>query len=108
MTPPPIDPDSLGVTIVGPGGSRIALLHIERAYSGHGTWATVHSWAHAATRSEVSAADTQALLGAPAVCFALHAAGATTPALRIRLALLDTHLTRLARGVQAANARIDV
>jgi len=104
-------PTALAVTIVGPGAAGIALLHIERAYSGHGTWATVPQLGtRRDTRSEVSAADNTGLyLGAPAVCFALHAAGAdNTPRYESALALLDTHLTRLARRrVQAANARID-
>ncbi|GAB3001209.1 MULTISPECIES: lanthionine synthetase C family protein [Amycolatopsis] len=59
------------------GAAGIALLHIERALAGAGSWATAHPWVTAATSRGVSiAADTNLYLGAPAISFLLHAAQA--------------------------------
>lgn len=59
------------------GAAGIALLHIERAHTGAGSWQTAHRWVRAATDAVISAADNTGLhFGAPAVSFVLHAAGA--------------------------------
>ncbi|WP_435581588.1 lanthionine synthetase C family protein [Amycolatopsis thermoflava] len=59
------------------GAAGIALLHVERALSGTGSWSTAHPWVIAATSRGVSIAnDTNLYLGAPAISFLLHAAQA--------------------------------
>ncbi|MGH3915280.1 MAG: lanthionine synthetase C family protein [Pseudonocardiaceae bacterium] len=92
------------------GAAGVALLHIERALAGSGTWTTAHAWVKTATTQEISAADNTGLyLGAPAICFVLHAAQADEihrygPA----LTRLDVPVVRLAhRRVDAALARMD-
>jgi hypothetical protein len=61
------------------GASGIALLHIERARSGHGSWDIAHTWLTTALHGEVSAAANASLFfGAPALAFITHrAAGAS-------------------------------
>ncbi|MGM0351816.1 lanthionine synthetase C family protein [Streptomyces sp. ECR3] len=57
------------------GASGIALLHIERARSGQGSWDTAHSWLTTALYGEVSAAANASLFfGAPALAFITHRA----------------------------------
>ncbi|MCN9240729.1 lanthionine synthetase C family protein [Streptomyces sp. RY43-2] len=94
---------------LGKGAPGVALLHIERAHTGHGTWQQAHAWIAAAVASEISAADTAGLyLGAPAIAFVLHAANASSDA-RYRDALkpVDAHVAALAhRRTDAAMARI--
>ncbi|MGH3801435.1 MAG: lanthionine synthetase LanC family protein, partial [Pseudonocardiaceae bacterium] len=92
------------------GAAGVALLHIERALAGSGTWTTAHAWVRAATRCEISAADNAGLyFGAPAISFVLHAAGADEiPRYGPALTRLDAHVARLAhRRVDAAWARIN-
>ncbi|MGH4016747.1 MAG: lanthionine synthetase C family protein [Pseudonocardiaceae bacterium] len=92
------------------GAAGIALLHIERAHAGAGSWKTAHTWVQAATCTEISAADNTGLcFGAPAISFALHAAAADGTA-RYGAALVgvDAHVTALThRRVDLAQARID-
>ncbi|MFI5617460.1 lanthionine synthetase C family protein [Streptomyces sp. NPDC051567] len=91
----------------GPAG--VALWHIEQALTGTGGWEPVKAWLSAATRAEVTAADSACLTyGAPALAFVLHAAGADGQD-RYRTARdqLDVATTALAhRRVAAAHARI--
>ncbi|MGH3913453.1 MAG: lanthionine synthetase C family protein [Pseudonocardiaceae bacterium] len=92
------------------GAAGVALLHIERALAGSGTWRAAHAWVRAATRYEISAADDTGLyLGAPAISFVLHAAEADQiPRSGPTLTRLDAHVASLAhRRVDAALARID-
>lgn len=92
------------------GAAGIALLHIERAHAGAGSWTTAHSWVKAAAGEQISAADGAGLyFGAPAVSFVLHAAGADgTPRYGTAIAELDPHVTALAhRRVGLALERID-
>jgi hypothetical protein len=92
------------------GAAGVALLYIERALAGAGTWGTAHTWVKAATRCEISAADNAGLYaGVPAICFVLHAAGTDgIPRYGPALGRLDAHVARLAhRRVDAALARID-
>ncbi len=57
------------------GTAGTALLHIERAHLGHGTWPQAHAWITSAACGEISAGDTVGLfLGLPAVAFMLDAA----------------------------------
>ncbi|WP_326596571.1 lanthionine synthetase C family protein [Streptomyces sp. NBC_01803] len=91
------------------GAAGVALLHIERALTGTGTWRTAHAWATAATAAEVSAADVAGLyLGIPAISFTLHAAQADgNPRYAPALGGLDVHVSTLThRRVDLALARI--
>ncbi|MFE0683463.1 lanthionine synthetase C family protein [Streptomyces sp. NPDC058961] len=92
------------------GAAGMALLPIEDALSGAGTWHAAHAWLTAATGAEISAADTACLsYGAPAVAFALHCAQADgTPRYGAPLDVLHQHVTGVARRrLRAAHARID-
>ncbi|MGH3797483.1 MAG: lanthionine synthetase C family protein [Pseudonocardiaceae bacterium] len=110
-TPAPADAEQSGqAQSLAHGAAGVALLHIERAHTGLGTWATAHAWVRAATRCEISAADSAGLyVGAPAISFVLHAAEADQiPRYGLALTRLDAHVARLAhRRVDAALARID-
>lgn len=90
------------------GAAGIALLHIEHARNGSGRWATVQAWATTMTRTPVSADPDSCGLyqGAPAVAFALHAAG--QPAYDTALTVLDDHVTAMTRArLDRAHQRID-
>jgi thiopeptide-type bacteriocin biosynthesis protein len=103
--PPPADRPWLAQSL-SKGTAGIALLHIERALAGAGSWARAHAWITAAVSGPVSAADTAGLyLGLPAVAFMLDAASAGG---RYQAALADTdaHLARLAHArADTATAR---
>lgn len=90
------------------GAVGVALLHIERALAGAGSWATAHAWVTAATARGISAADDTGLyLGAPAISFVLHAAEADEKyRYRHALSTVDPHVVKLAHcRVDAATAR---
>lgn len=92
------------------GAAGVALLHIERAHTGEGSWQTAHSWVTATARDGVSAADDANLLfGAPALAFVLHAAEADgTVRYGPARTGVDTSVTALThRRVDLAHARID-
>ncbi|MGH4019183.1 MAG: lanthionine synthetase C family protein [Pseudonocardiaceae bacterium] len=92
------------------GAAGIALLHIECAHAGTGSWETAHSWVQVATREEISAADTAGLyFGVPAISFVLHAAGADGIArYGAVLAGIDAHVSALAhRRIDLARRRVD-
>ncbi|MDT3444483.1 lanthionine synthetase C family protein [Pseudofrankia sp. BMG5.37] len=105
--PPPADAPWTPQSLTN-GDAGIALLHIERAHTGHGTWQQAHQWVSAATAGAVSAADTAGLyLGAPAIAFLLDAAAAGTGRYRDALADVDRPVAALAhRRVDAATARL--
>lgn len=90
----------------GPIGT--ALLHIERAHTGWGSWQQAHRWITAATTHPISAADTSGLyLGAPALAFVLEAAAAGGDRYRATRQELHRHVLELAhRRVEAAMERI--
>ncbi|WP_030021727.1 lanthionine synthetase C family protein [Streptomyces monomycini] len=92
------------------GAVGTALLHIERARTGRGTWQQAHTWIKSAVATDVSAADASGLyLGAPAVAFMLCCA-VTTDSVRYHgaLATVDRHVTALThRRVDAAQARMN-
>ncbi|MFJ1735500.1 lanthionine synthetase C family protein [Streptomyces sp. NPDC088254] len=91
------------------GASGIALLHIERARTGHADWDTAHTWLATAVRGEVSAAANASLyFGAPALAYITHrAASASGQYLRV-LELLDTATITVTRNRLAeAHERID-
>ncbi|WP_036554723.1 lanthionine synthetase C family protein [Nocardiopsis sp. CNT312] len=89
------------------GAAGTALLHIERAHTGRGTWQHAHRWVTAVAATQISAADTTGLfLGAPAVAFVLRAASGSDRYAEA-LAALDEHVAELAhRRSRAAMARI--
>ncbi|MCX5327825.1 lanthionine synthetase C family protein [Streptomyces sp. NBC_00140] len=92
------------------GPTGIALLHIERAASGLGSWQRAHDWLDAAVRSPfTSGPDSHPFYGAPALahamaCAADHVSGAYQRTLR----RLDHQLVvDVRRRLDAANRRID-
>ncbi|MDX2820612.1 lanthionine synthetase C family protein [Streptomyces ipomoeae] len=91
------------------GAAGSALLHIERARAGDGTWQQAHSWIKTAVATTISAGDTSGLyLGAPAAAFMLDCAViAETPRYRDALTALDRHVIDLAhRRCDAARTRM--
>lgn len=106
--PNPATDTALGQSLVaGPAG--VALWHVERALTGSGTWDPVRAWLTAATRADVTAADTACLsYGAPGLAFVLHAAGADGHDRYLQARdQLDAATADLAhRRVEAAHARI--
>ncbi|MGW3562773.1 lanthionine synthetase C family protein [Streptomyces sp. NPDC000941] len=107
-TPPPEDqPWTAQSLAVGAAGT--ALLHIERARTGRGTWQQAHAWIKSAVAADVSAADTSGLyLGAPAVAFMLSCAiTADSARYHDTLATMDQHVTDLAhRRADATDTRL--
>ncbi|MEV7600941.1 lanthionine synthetase C family protein [Kitasatospora sp. NPDC089797] len=91
------------------GASGIALLHIERARTGHGDWDTAHTWLLAALHGDISAAANANLyFGAPALAFITSTAAATQSSYRRVLDRLDTATTTVTRTrLAAARLRID-
>ncbi len=93
-----------------PGGAAgIALLHIERARSGHGDWATARAWLAEAASGNITAASNAGLFfGAPALAFVFHVAAETTGHYRRALAALDDATLRITRtSLACAHARMD-
>ncbi|TDC02238.1 lanthionine synthetase [Micromonospora fluostatini] len=78
---PPTPPDRPGqAQSLADGAAGVALLHIERALTGTGTWNTAHDWLRAAAHGGVLADVGSSLFrGAPALAFALHAATTDKP-----------------------------
>jgi hypothetical protein len=91
------------------GAAGIALLHIERAHSGHGDPRLPHAWLKVAASSPLTAAPNAGLLfGAPALAFVTYAAAGTSGRYRRALEHLDDAVTALTRSRLAeAHARID-
>lgn len=87
------------------GTAGAALLDVERALTGSGTWATAAEHIRTATAAPITAADHAGLYyGIPSICFLLHAATADGSA-RYRTAakVADQHVISIAeRRVQAA------
>ncbi|WP_405524776.1 lanthionine synthetase C family protein [Streptomyces canus] len=90
------------------GASGIALLHIERARTGHGDWDIAHDWLKAAVHGEVSAAANANLyFGAPALAYVMHRAASASSGYLPVLARLDTATLTLTRNrLAAAHQRI--
>jgi lantibiotic biosynthesis protein len=91
------------------GAAGIALLHVERARSGHGDWATARAWlAEAASGSITAASNARLFFGAPALAFLFHIAAESTGHCRSTLAALDDATLRITRTCLAsAHARMD-
>jgi hypothetical protein len=67
------------------GAAGIALLHVERARSGHGDWATARSWlAGAASGSTTAASNARLFFGVPALAFLFHIAAEPTATTAVR------------------------
>lgn len=81
------------------GTAGTALLHIERALTGTGTWTSTHAQVRKLTSEPVVASEHSALYyGAPTIAFVLHAAAADgIPRYRSAAEELDAHVVRLAR-----------
>ncbi|MQS36158.1 lanthionine synthetase [Streptomyces katsurahamanus] len=100
--PPPLDKPWAAQSL-SQGAAGVALLHIERAHTGTGTWRQAHRWITSATTGEVSAADTSSLyLGVPAIAFVLRAAAGSSERYSHALATIDRSVTDLAHRRTAA------
>ncbi|MDX2531539.1 lanthionine synthetase C family protein [Streptomyces scabiei] len=90
------------------GASGIALLHIERARTGHGDWATARVWLKAAVQGEVSAAANANLyFGAPALAYVMHRAASASSRYLPVFDRLDSATLALTRNrLAAAHQRI--
>jgi hypothetical protein len=91
------------------GAAGIALLHVERARSGHGDWATARAWlTEAASGSITAASNARLFFGAPALAFLFHIADESSGHYRGTLAALDDATVSITRAaLAAAHARID-
>lgn len=94
---------------LGGGAAGIALLHIERARSGHGDAATAHAWLAIAARDALSAGPNAGLyFGAPALAFVIHAAADHSNRYVRAIGNLDPYVITLTlRRLATANARLD-
>lgn len=91
------------------GAAGIALLHIERARTGHGDPATARAWLSAATRDDLSVGPNANLFyGAPTVAFVVHTATDTTGTCARALDALDrATITLTHQRLDDAHTRID-
>ena len=109
MTTPATAPAQADAQSLDTGAAGTALLHIELALTGTGTW---HDARHAITQAAAEPVDASPsgclLYGAPALAFVLHAAQADgQPRYQDASAVLIRHVDRIARQrLAAARARI--
>jgi hypothetical protein len=91
------------------GAAGVALLHIERARTGHGPWDRVQRWLECAVAEGVdSSSNAHLYYGAPAVAFALHRAATVRPGYERDLARLDRAVERIVLfRLGQAHARMD-
>ena len=91
------------------GAAGIALLHVERARSGHGDWATARAWLAEAASGKITAAPNAGLFfGAPALAHVFHIAAESTGHYRRVLAALDDATVSTTRAALAsAHTRMD-
>ncbi|WP_304440456.1 lanthionine synthetase LanC family protein, partial [Frankia sp. EI5c] len=93
------------------GAAGVALLHLERARSGRGSWKTAHYWLSEAVSDEITAAPNASLFfGAPTLAFVLNIAAEYPEQTRFHraLAALDRATIALTRTRLAqAQARLD-
>lgn len=91
------------------GAVATALLHVERAWTGSGTWTTAQDHIRAVAAGPVDAADHAGLYyGAPAIAFLLHTAADRHSRYRAAAQALDEHVLRLARRrLASARTRIE-
>ncbi len=111
-------PQSGGVTLtldemagqsLARGAVAHALMHVERAWTGTGTWTTAQAHIRRVAAGPVDAADHAGLYyGAPAVAFLLHAVADRHPRYRVASQTMDEHVLRLTRRrLATAITRID-
>lgn len=108
-TPTPITPAQADAQSLDTGAAGTALLHIELALTGTGTWHDAHHAINQAAAEPVDASPSGCLLqGAPALAFVVHAAQADgQPRYQDASAALSRHVNRIARQrLNAARARI--
>ncbi|WP_017573277.1 lanthionine synthetase C family protein [Nocardiopsis halotolerans] len=91
------------------GAAGVALLHIERARTGHGPWERVQRWLECAVAEGVdSSPNAHLYYGAPAVAFVLHQAATVHPGYTRELARLDRAVNRIVDSrLERAHARLD-
>jgi hypothetical protein len=91
------------------GAVGTALLHVERAWTGSGSWETAQAHIGRVVAGPVDAAEHAGLYyGAPAVAFLLHAAADRHPRYRAASQTMDEHVLRIARRrLASAAARTD-
>jgi hypothetical protein len=90
------------------GAVGIALLHIERAVSGHGDEATAHNWIRAAASEPISIGrNSDPFHGAPALAFMLHTARPLGGYRHAYASLNDATTALTQQRLDAAHARID-
>jgi hypothetical protein len=109
-TPPGSDAELCNRQHLTYGPTGIALLHIERAAAGLGSWQRAHDWLAAATRHPfTSGPDSHPFYGAPALAHALTCAADHLPgAYRRARDTLDRQLAAdVRRRLAAAHRRID-
>lgn len=88
---------------LGRGAVAGALLHVERACAGTGTWSTAQAHIEAVTAGPVDAAEHVGLYyRAPAIAFLLHTAASRHSRCRIAAEMLDQHVRNVARRRLAA------
>lgn len=90
------------------GAVGVALLHIERAVTGHGDEATAHAWLRAAASEPVSAGPNADLFhGAPALAYLFHTARPLGGYHRALTTVGDATIAITRSRLDAAHARID-
>jgi hypothetical protein len=91
------------------GAAGIALLHVERARTGHGSWQVARAWLAAAASGGVTAASNAHLFfGAPALAHVFHIAAESTGRYHRALTALDDATVGITRAALAsAHARMD-
>ncbi|GAA0988574.1 lanthionine synthetase C family protein [Nocardiopsis tropica] len=91
------------------GAAGVALLHIERARTGHGPWERVQRWLECAIAEGADSSPSAHLYyGAPAVAFVLHRAATVRPGCERELARLDRAVERIVLSrLEQAHARMD-
>jgi lantibiotic biosynthesis protein len=91
------------------GAAGIALLHIERARTGHGDWATARAWLAEAASGNITAATNASLFfGAPTLAHVFHIAAASTGHYRRVFGALEDATMGITRSALAsAHTRMD-
>jgi hypothetical protein len=85
LSAPSVCPDDWPGQSLAEGAAGIALLHIELAAAGRGSWQRVHCWLKRATTQEVSIGGNAGLyFGAPAIEFVLRATAPHCPGIAER------------------------